>query len=496
MQYDESVKSAKRKSFFRAISLISRNFGAYKPQILILTALGFLSGILEGIGANALIPLFSFVVGGAGETEDFISRMIRETFAQFRVDFNLKYLLILIALLFICKAIILFVGNYIQARISSDYEKRTRSELFYMVVRSQWRFLLHQKIGYLEKVVSTEVQMIAKLFITLSGIILILTGLLMYVLVAINISFVTTVITIAAGIFLLAFSRPFVLKIKQLRMETATAYRQVAHFINENVIGAKTIKIFAAEKHIGMIGNRYFEGLRKLQIRSLLTASVFGTFTQPFSVIFILFVFSFSYKTTDFNLPSFAAIIYLIQRIFTYIQQLQAHMQTVYGFVPYLENLSRYQRNLGEYAEKNNFGKSFIFAESLEFEEVSFSYSKDVVALNHINIRIGSRECVGIIGHSGSGKTTVVDLILRLFEPDSGRITLDGIPLSEINIEETRKNIGYVSQEVFMLNDTMANNIRFYDQSITNEKIVRAAKEAHIYDFINGLPQKFDTFLG
>lgn len=490
------MRIVKRKKIFRVFSLLAQNFGAYKPQILILTGLGLLSGILEGIGANALIPLFSLIIGETGENTDFISRMLREMFARFHVDFSLKYILIFVAALFIFKAIMLFIGNYIESKISSDYEKNTRTELFLKVMRSQWRFLLYQKIGYLEKVISVEVGVVAKLFLTISNIILILTGLLMYIVVAVNISFLITIVTMASGVILLVIARPLILKIKQLRMGIAVMHRQVAHFINENMLGIKTLKIFSVKRQVGVLGERHFKDLRNLQVRYLLTANILGSFTQPFSVIFILLVFSFSYKTANFSLPSFIAIIYLIQRIFTYIQNLQAHLQTVYGFVPYLENLSRYRRSFDEQAERNNLGRPFVFEKSLEFNDVSFSYGEDTTMLNHVAFRVGNKECIGVAGHSGSGKTTIADLILGLFEPQSGTIMFDGVSILDINLDEVRRNIGYVSQDVFILNDSIANNIRFYDPVVSEEEIIRAAKKAHIYDFANGLPQKFDTIVG
>ena len=103
---------------------------------------------------------------------------------------------------------------------------------------------------------------------------------------------------------------------------------------------------------------------------------------------------------------------------------------------------------------------------------------------------------VGLIGPSGAGKTTLVDLILRLLKSSQGSILLDGQNVDLVTIEAWRQNIGYVSQDIFLINDTIANNIRFYDYSITDEQIQTAAKMANIYDFIKFCPQGFDTMVG
>ena len=100
----------------------------------------------------------------------------------------------------------------------------------------------------------------------------------------------------------------------------------------------------------------------------------------------------------------------------------------------------------------------------MEFRGVNFSYNIERDILSDVSFSIKKGEMLGLIGPSGAGKTTVVDLILRLLTPTNGAILLDERNIQQIKIEEWRKNIGYVSQDIFLINDTIANNIRFYDK--------------------------------
>ena len=103
---------------------------------------------------------------------------------------------------------------------------------------------------------------------------------------------------------------------------------------------------------------------------------------------------------------------------------------------------------------------------------------------------------IGLIGPSGAGKTTTVDLLLRLFRPQSGELLIDGVNIDEMDKKSWRNNIGYVSQDIFLLNDTIENNIRFYDDSLSPKDIADATKSANIYDFIETLPDKLQTIVG
>ena len=103
---------------------------------------------------------------------------------------------------------------------------------------------------------------------------------------------------------------------------------------------------------------------------------------------------------------------------------------------------------------------------------------------------------IGIIGPSGSGKTTFVDLLLSLIKPKKGKILIDDKDMGYFETKSWRKNIGYVSQDVFLVNDTIKNNIKLYDESISDYDMINASKIAYAYDFISKKPLSFDTPVG
>lgn len=479
-----------------AIKLFRQGYGEYKRQIIILGVLGFFSGLLEGIGVNAIIPLFSFVSDGQDRGADFISRTIESFFNFFNIGYNLKYLLIFISVLFILKAVMLIIFNYINVKITSDYERKTRSDLFRDTMLADWPYLLRQKIGYLEQVLVTDISRSSALLRHLSGVILLATNLLMYAVIALNISVLITLLTLFIGCALFLFFKPMFYKARVIAQHQANVTKEVAHLVNENMIGAKTVKAARAEKSVLKKASEHFDKLQETAIRANFVSSVNYALVEPAGILFIVAIFAISYKLPSFSFASFAVIIYLIQRIFSHLQTAQNRLQTISELVPYLGVTIKYKQDAASHRETDAGTRDFQFNEKLEFKNVGFSYSREKEMLAGVNFSIEKGKMAGLIGPSGAGKTTLVDLILRLFKPDSGTIALDNTPVSEISLGEWREKIGYVSQDIFLLNDTIANNIKFYNEAISESDLTEAAKIANIYDFVQEQPEKFETIVG
>jgi ATP-binding cassette, subfamily B, bacterial MsbA len=132
---------------------------------------------------------------------------------------------------------------------------------------------------------------------------------------------------------------------------------------------------------------------------------------------------------------------------------------------------------------------------SVRFENVGFAYGDEQI-LNNVSLDVKSGQCIAFVGSSGAGKTTLVNLLPRFYDAVSGRITINGIDIRELSLASLRANIGLVTQETILFNDTVANNIGFGRMDATRDEIVTAARRANAHEFISGLPQGYDTMIG
>ena len=143
--------------------------------------------------------------------------------------------------------------------------------------------------------------------------------------------------------------------------------------------------------------------------------------------------------------------------------------------------------------------KPFHFQGKIEFRDVSFTYENSgIEAIHKLSFTLNPGETLGIVGRTGSGKSTILNLLMRQFDVESGEILIDDQPIKTLNLSDFRNQTGIVPQEVFLFSDSIANNIRFGStaETVSQEEIFSAAKKAHVYDNIMGFPEKFETLLG
>ena len=136
------------------------------------------------------------------------------------------------------------------------------------------------------------------------------------------------------------------------------------------------------------------------------------------------------------------------------------------------------------------------FNNSIDIKNLSFEYNDKTQVLHNLNLQIKKGESIGLIGSSGSGKSTLCDLILGFLSPTSGQIIIDGKNITNLTFESLRNQIGYVGQHPFLFNDTINANVSYSKPDATNQEIINVCKAAHAHEFIQKLPNGYDTIVG
>ena len=235
------------------------------------------------------------------------------------------------------------------------------------------------------------------------------------------------------------------------------------------------------------------------QIKSGIAAAFTQSVREPLAVVLIISIIYFQLVIYELSLEPILVSIALFYRALNSTLAVQSSLQATFQLIGSMEIIDNEYRNQTKNIAYNADFDLIGFKNDIIFKNVSFKYNNAKEnCLTKINLKINSKSTVGIVGESGSGKTTLVDLITLLDEPSSGQIHIDGVSSKVLNKGKWRNNIGYISQDTVISDDTIANNISMWNTNNIDlkQRLIEVAEQANIIDFINSLPNGFNTKVG
>lgn len=287
--------------------------------------------------------------------------------------------------------------------------------------------------------------------------------------------------------------------INQKSEEIQKQLAEVTTIAQESYSGIRILKSFVMEK---MIGKVFEESTEKYRQNALKLAKIDSVFSPLILLLIglstILTIYVGSTKVINHEISYGNVAEFVI-----YINMLTWPVTSLGWIASLVQQAAASQKRINEFLDtkpsitedKNT--KYIDLQGNISFINVSFTYPEtNVKALTNINFDIKSGEKIAIIGKTGSGKSTIAELILRTYDVDNGSITLDNQDIKDYSLSNIRSNIAYVPQDVFLFSDTIFNNIALNDESITHEMVEEITKNVSLWDDINQMPNKFSTIIG
>ena len=288
-------------------------------------------------------------------------------------------------------------------------------------------------------------------------------------------------------------------KLKQKSIKAQALWSDTMSQVEETLGGLRIIKAFCAEDRMNMrfdkINSAYRNDIMRVNIRQSM-AHPMSEFLGTVMIIIVLWFGGILVLNT--HTITGPTIIYYMVILYSIIQPLKDFSKAGYNIPKGLASMERIDKILkAENAIKEPENPKHIasFEHEIEFRHVSFKYGEQWV-LNDINLVIPKGKTIAIVGQSGSGKSTMVDLIPRYYDVQEGEVLIDGINVKDLGIHDLRQLIGNVNQEAILFNDSFRNNISFGVEDATQEQIEEAARIANAYEFITQSEHGFDTNIG
>lgn len=407
---------------------------------------------------------------------------------------------------------LLFIGVYIAKGAGRFFQQylmqycgfmvleQLRQELYQKIIRLPLRFFENNQVGMLMSRIIQDVTMIRT---SLPSVIMIMRqGLTMIALIFV-IFYRDWFLAIWAVLVLPLAYFPFIYfgrKLRKLSRKNQAKISDISVFLQEIFSGVRVVKAFANEQEEISRFNKENERL----VKNVIKQTRYNELSSPIMelvgalgmglVIWYGGSLVIAGESTPGTFFSFMAGLILLYEPVKKINTANQDIQKALAGAERVFEILDSKEIVVEQGGNVDFVPPF---EKLEFKGVRFAYSEgDSPALNNINLTISAGQRVAIVGPSGSGKTTLINLIPKFYQPQQGIVSLNGRPLDDYTLASLRLNIGMVSQDAFLFNVSIRNNIAYGLTSISDDKVIEAAKAAYAHGFINELPEGYDTIVG
>lgn len=411
----------------------------------------------------------------------------------------LRITIILISLLFL-EGFIQFFYMYLSNWIGQHVILDLRKKIFKHILSLRMKYFDNTPIGTLVTRSVSDIETIADIFS--QGLLVIIAELLKLVIVIIVMFYTDwrlTIIALSTIPVLLIATNWFKKNIKKSFQDVRTQVSNINSFVQEHLVGMNIVQIFNREeaefkkfKEINILH-------RDAHLRSIFYYAVFFPIVEVLSAASIGLIVWYGGQnilTENTITPGeIIAFILFIHMMFRPIRQLADRFNVLQMGIVGSERVFKILDTDEKINDKGTRELDEING-TISFSNVWFAYKNKQWVLKDLTFDIGAGKMLALVGQTGSGKSSIIRVLNRFYEINKGKITLDGVSVDKISINSLRKNIALVQQEVFLFSDSLLNNITLYDNSISKESIVNAAKEIGIHDFISSLPGSYDYKVG
>ena len=494
----------------------------------------FMYALFSGVNVTLVKPLLDYVftpkINGViyKNATDFVHALVNQTnlfFALHKFSFDLtsykpllanyenvmkstdsfvllKLIIVTIIILFTFKNLTYYFNKVMFINLRGKTVKDLRNKIFYKYTHLSAAFFNKNKVGDSLVRIINDVEIVnSQLIMATVNIIRDVFTILVLIRIALLINSRLFIISLAVLPIFAVGLNILGSKIKKYAKRIQKQFAHLFSNIEEILNNIMIVKIFAKEdfenNKFEKLNNRYFKFWRKSQLYSAINMP----FSESITILVGAFIMLIGGKAVlsnqdSFTFGSFMAFLLTTFSMLSPFKQITKAYTNIKKALVSLDRIYDILERKNEVIEDKNPIIKNSFDERIEIKDLAFSYNNKDFVLKDINLKINKGEKVAFVGSSGSGKTTFINILLRMFDSDKGEILIDSIPIKKMEIKSLRRLFGVVTQESILFSDTIKNNIQYgSDYDVPLEKIIEAAKIANAHEFISELPDTYDHLL-
>jgi len=477
----------------KALARVAR----YRPQFTVgLIVLGGITALLEGIGLSFINPILKVAQsGGEVRSSGGILSIFVDAYSVLGIPFTLEYLIVGVASAMTARFFLSFVVAWLKSVLQQTYEQSLRKRAFQSALQAQTRYFDEEgsddilnaiitETRYSGKAIKYTVQMMEVVF--LIGV---------YLSVMFYIAPEMTVYVLGVLGVLTYVLRFIVEPAYTVGTRVAKANEQVQQSVQAGTQGIRDVKLFGLRNETFEV---FSDSLSRFTQSSIDLARNQAAIQNFYDLAAALTLFSLIYIGFVYSGLSLGALGIFLLAMFRFAPLVSRLNSEIYGLEGNLSHLTRTQAFVDDldYQSESTGSEPVSRVESIEFDDVFFSYGSGETVLEDLSFDVDRGEFIAFVGQSGAGKSTIVSLLARLYEPNQGEIRANGRPISTYDIDEWRSRIAVVRQQPFIFNDTLTRNISVGNRDATFEDVKRVSEIAKVDEFVDDLPNGYDSQLG
>ena len=507
------------------LQVLRRFVPPYKKYLALSIAFNILSAILNIFSFAALIPILQilFQVDGGIRANEYMSwdgslgtlkevatnnmyYYIQEFIVEYSASTALLVIGIFLAFMTFLKTGAYFLSSAMIIPIRTGIVRDIRNQLYHKITSLSLGFFSEERKGDIIARMSGDVQevensIMSSLDMLFKNPILIVAYFTALVIISWQLTIFTILFVPGFGWFMGIVGR----KLKAQSTEAQSLWSDTMSMVEETLGGLRIIKAFCAENKMNVafakVNGLYRDHIMRVNIRQQM-AHPMSEFLGTILIVIVLWFGGI--LVLDYGRIDGPTIIFYLVMLYSIINPLKEFSKASYNIPKGLASMDRIDKILQaeiEIKDKENPKHITSFEHQIEFRNVSFAYTDHhnnelVYVLKNINLVIPKGKTIALVGQSGSGKSTMVDLIPRYYDVQEGEVLIDGINVKDLAVHDLRQLIGNVNQEAILFNASFKDNIRFGKTDATEEEIANAAKIANAYNFITQSEHGFDTNIG
>ena len=463
--------------------LFRRIMGVSKPHIHLL-----IYGLFLTFSLAFLSPLRPYIIG----------KLVGE-YVRLSDEESLFYGALLVVAILIVESLMLIAVSYLSSDLGQRVVKDLRDQLFRHITKLKLRYFDQKPIGMLVTRSVSDMETIAEIFsqgvLVIAGDLLKLTGVLCFMF---YMNWKLTLIVLIPIPILLISTRIFKNAIKTSFQEVRKQISGLNSFVQEHITGMNIVQIFSREGVEARKFSKINSAHKKAHIKGIMAYSIFFPVVEILSAtsvaLLVLFcIWSISYGGVDYGTVTteMMSFVLYVNMLFRPIRMLADRFNTLQmgmvGSARVFELLDN-----KEYIFQNDHLKPESFNGNIKFNNVHFSYDDKTSVFKDLTFEVNAGETVAIVGPTGAGKTSLINLISRYYEFQKGTILLDDFNIRNLDLDVLRSKIAVVLQDVFLYNTSILENITIGNRNISREQVIESAKKVGVHEFIMQLPKGYD----